>query len=113
MYIIQIKPSESGARPPLQSWDSSNQPEGYAFCTEEQKDVFYSSTPGGFVDVKFKKVDGYQVVDTIEVNQAAVDKWIEEHPILPELDPEPTQLDKIEAQVTYSAMMSNTLIEGV
>ena len=26
--------------------------------------------------------------------------------------PTPTQLDKIEAQVTYTAMMTNTLLEG-
>lgn len=111
MYIIKIKPSESGSRPPLQTWDNPNLPDGYAYCTEEQKDVFYSSSPAGFVDVTFKEVEGYQGVDTIAVNQTLVDRWNEEHPVLPESDPEPTQLDKIEAQVVYSAMMSDTLIE--
>ena len=30
----------------------------------------------------------------------------------PEPDPEPTQLDRVEAQVTYTAMMTDTLLEG-
>nr|DAI57502.1 MAG TPA: hypothetical protein [Caudoviricetes sp.] len=30
----------------------------------------------------------------------------------PEPEPEPTQLDRIEAQVTYTAMMTDTLMEG-
>lgn len=30
----------------------------------------------------------------------------------PAPEPEPTQLDRIEAQVTYTAMMTDTLLEG-
>lgn len=30
----------------------------------------------------------------------------------PETTPEPTQLDRIEAQATYTAMMTDTLMEG-
>lgn len=111
MYIIRIKANEDGSRPGLQSWNSANQPDGYAFCDDEQMAVFYSTTPAGFVDITIKEVEGYKVVDTIAVNQAAVDAWVEAHPVLPEPEPEPTQLDKIEAQVTYSAMMNGTLIE--
>ena len=29
----------------------------------------------------------------------------------PELEPEPTQFDRVEAQVTYTAMMTDTLLE--
>lgn len=29
----------------------------------------------------------------------------------PEAEPEPTQLDRVEAQVTYTAMMTDTLLE--
>ena len=29
----------------------------------------------------------------------------------PELEPEPTQLDRVEAQATYTAMMTDTLLE--
>lgn len=113
MYIIKIEASENGARPPLQSWASPNQPDGFAFCDEAAKDVFYSTTPAGFVDISIKEIDGYKWVDSIEVNQAAVDKWNEEHPVTPEPDPEPTQMEKIEAQVTYTAMMTDTLITEV
>ena len=30
----------------------------------------------------------------------------------PEPEPEPTQLDRVEAQATYTAMMTDTLLEG-
>ena len=30
----------------------------------------------------------------------------------PEPNPEPTQLDRVEAQATYTAMMTDTLLEG-
>lgn len=30
----------------------------------------------------------------------------------PELDPAPTELDRLEAQVAYTAMMTDTLLEG-
>ena len=30
----------------------------------------------------------------------------------PEQEPEPTQLDRVEAQVVYTAMMTDTLLEG-
>ena len=45
MFIIQIQANPSGSRPPLQSWNSANLPDGYAFLTDEQKDIFYSTTP--------------------------------------------------------------------
>lgn len=33
-------------------------------------------------------------------------------PTPPEPDPEPTNFDRLEAQVTYTAMMTDTLLEG-
>ena len=33
-------------------------------------------------------------------------------PAPPEPDPEPTDFDRLEAQVTYTAMMTDTLLEG-
>lgn len=36
----------------------------------------------------------------------------EEDPLQEPSEPEPTQLDRIEAQVTYTAMMTDTLMEG-
>lgn len=110
MYIIKIEANPDGSRPALQDWHSRNQPEGYAFCDDEQKAVFYSTVPAGFVDITFKEQSGYQIVDTITANQALADKWTEAHPVQPEPEPEPTQLDKIEAQVTYTAMCAGTLL---
>lgn len=80
-YIIEIDASESGSRPPLQEWNDDYQPDGYAYCDEEQYAVFYSTVPAGFVNITIKDEDDYKVVDTIEVNQELVDKWNEEHPI--------------------------------
>lgn len=114
MYIIQIEPFENGARPPLQSWNSAVQPDGYAFCDEAQKDVFYSTTPAGFVNIEIGEEQGYKVVTHIEVNQAALDAYNEYIASLPEPEeviPEPTQLDRIEAQVAYTAMQTGTTLE--
>ena len=93
MYIIQIEPFESGARPPLQAWNSQTIPEGYAACHEEFYSVFYSTTPAGFVNIT---VEGGRVT-AMTVNQEALDKYIAEHPAEPETDPEPTADEILDA----------------
>ena len=75
MFIIQIKANPSGSRPPIQSWNDENLPDGFAFLTDAQKDVFYSTTPAGFVNITVKEENGTRVVDTIEVNQEALDAY--------------------------------------
>ena len=75
MYIIQIEPNASGSRPPLQSWNSANLPDGYAFLTDEQKDIFYSTTPAGFVNITIEEQEGIKYVSHIEVNQEALDAF--------------------------------------
>ena len=75
MFIIQIEANPSGSRPPLQSWSSDTPPEGFALATDAQKDVFYSTTPAGFVNITVKEENGGKVVDTIEVNQEALDAF--------------------------------------
>ena len=75
MYIIQIQPSPSGSRPPLQFWSSETPPEGYAFLTDEQKDVFYSTIPAGFVNITVEEREGAKYVNTIAVNQEALDAF--------------------------------------
>lgn len=76
MYIIKIEANESGARPPLQSWSGANQPDGFAYCDEAAKDVFYSTTPAGFVNFELKEIDGDKWVENIEVNQEALDAYM-------------------------------------
>lgn len=72
MFIIQIQANPSGSRPPLQSWNSANLPDGYAFLTDEQKDIFYSTTPAGFVNITIEEQEGIKYVSHIEVNQEAL-----------------------------------------
>ena len=72
MKIIKIVASENGSRPPMQSWSKATAPEGFALATDAQKDVFYSTTPAGFVNITVKEENGAKVVDTSEVNQEAL-----------------------------------------
>ena len=75
MFIIKIEPNTNGSRPPMQSWNSTTAPEGFALVTDVQKDVFYSTTPAGFVNITVKEENGTRIVDTIEVNQEAFDAY--------------------------------------
>ena len=75
MFIIQIQANPSGSRPPLQSWNSASLPDGYAFLTDEQKDIFYSTTPAGFVNITIEEQEGIKYVSRIEVNQEALDAF--------------------------------------
>ena len=75
MFIVQIQANPSGSRPPLQSWSSANPPDGYAFLTDEQKDIFYSTTPAGFVNITIEEQEGIKYVSQIEVNQEALDAF--------------------------------------
>ena len=75
MFSIRIEANANGSRPPMQSWNSATAPEGFALVTDAQKDVFYSTTPAGFVNITVKEENGAKVVDTIEVNQEALDAF--------------------------------------
>lgn len=75
MFIIRIEANANGSRPPMQSWSNATAPEGFALATDTQKDVFYSTTPAGFVSITVKEENGAKVVDTIEVNQEALDAF--------------------------------------
>ena len=75
MFIIRIEANANGSRPPMQSWNSATAPEGFALVTDAQNDVFYSTTPAGFVTITVKEENGVKVVDTIEVNQEALDAY--------------------------------------
>jgi hypothetical protein len=85
MYIIQIEANEIGSRPPLQEWHNATAPEGFALCPDEFFDVFYSTSPAGFVNIT---VEGDTVTE-MTVNQEALDAYIAS---LPEpSDPEPVE----------------------
>ena len=75
MFIIRIEANANGSRPPMQSWNNDTAPEGFALATDAQKDVFYSTTPAGFVNIVVKEENGTRIIDTIEVNQEALDAF--------------------------------------
>lgn len=96
MIYIDSTPNPSGAYP-----NPKNQPfPGCIELNDEQAAVFFEYN--GFVTVTTDPV-------TVEPNTESWEAW---KASLPEpTEPEPTQLDIIEAQVTYTAMMTDTLLE--
>lgn len=104
MNIIQINANENGGRPPMQSLHGAL-PAGYALVPDTlDTSVFYNFM--GFVTLE---LDG-STVTAMTGNQEALDAY---KASLPEpVEPEPTQLDRVEAQATYTAMMTDTLMEG-
>lgn len=104
MKIIVIEANEFGARPSLQDWPKETPPEGYAFCPDEFVEVFYSTTPAGFVNAEFDG-DPLQVV-SMEVNQEALDAYLEENK--PDLE-----VLKSEKEAEISNAAHNAIVEGV
>ena len=75
MFIIKIEANSNGSRPPLQSWNDVMPPEGFAFLTDAQKDIFYSTAPAGFVNIIVEEQEGINHVASIKVNQEALDAF--------------------------------------
>ncbi len=68
---------------------------------------------------RYNVYDGNELVNSIEANFLFVSAYcqstgytFEEAPLPEPVEPEPTQLDRVEAQATYTAMMTDTLMEG-
>lgn len=103
MTIIKILPHKNGGHDNQTTNTEIPIPEGYAVIPEEL------GTPETlenypFGEVAVSEVDGVPTVTS----------WTPLPIPVPEalLEPEPTQLDRVEAQVTYTAMMTDTLLEG-
>ena len=79
-WIVRKEANESGSRPGMQSWNNSTPPEGYLFCADNYKDIFYSTSPAGFVNITD---DGVNVTG-MTINQGALDAYIAS---LPESQP--------------------------
>ena len=76
MQIVRIDAYDNGSRPPVQLWNMEEPPEGYAEITQDQADIFYSTNPGGFVTLTTRTNEaGYLCVDTIEVNEEALEEY--------------------------------------
>ena len=97
MRIIEIAPLENGAHK-NQNGGLSVVPSGWAVIPD---DMVCENFPFGEVEVA--EIDGVMTVT----------KWTpgEMPEPEPEQEPVPSQLDIIEAQVTYTAMMTDTLLE--
>ena len=96
MRIIKIEPFENGGHDNQTIYGKTiSVPDGWAVIPDEME------IPDTFPFVN------------IEVEDGVVTNMTED--VLPDPEPEiesaPTQLDKIEAQVTYTAMMTDTLLE--
>lgn len=79
MKNIILIANESGSRPALQSWTSPTLPDGYAWCPDEFAQVFYSTSPAGFVNITVEN----NTVTEMTINQEALDKYIAENPEQP------------------------------
>lgn len=101
MYVIKLDTDEYGARQPLFTWEKSTVPTGFAFCPDEFFDVFYSTTPAGFVNIEVTD----DTVTAMEVNWDAYNKYVEEHPV----EPEPVEPEE---DVTWG-VMAEAITEGV
>ena len=68
---------------------------------ERDREIFYEiQSPWNSQTEEIAKREAYNGEYTIEDDGQ------------PEPEPEPTQLDRVEAQATYTAMMTDTLLEG-
>ena len=96
MRIIEIAPLDNGAHR-NQNGGLSVVPEGWAVVPVDANTL--SNFPFG----------NFEVEDVDGVPHMVPESW---EPLpMSESAPEPTQMDRIEAQVTYTAMMTDTLLE--
>lgn len=67
--------------------------------------------------MRFEILSNDQIINTIEADECFTAAYCQSNGYtykeapLSEPEPEPTQLDRVEAQVTYTAMMTDTLLE--
>ena len=106
MYIIKQNANENGSRPPIQTWSSNTLPKGYVVCPDEFINVFYSTTPAGFVNITIEN----NTVTSMEVNQEALNAYIAS---LPEPEPvvhKPTVEERVENLEDALAQTDETAI---
>ena len=93
MKIIKVTPSEIGSRPPVQDWAHKELPSGYAWCPDEFVELFYSTSPAGFVNITVEN----EVVTGMTLNEEARMAYIASLP-------EPTE-EEPSAQEDTDAML--------
>lgn len=89
MYIVKLQPNSNFSRPSLQEWAGLTPPPGYALCPDEFYNIFYSTTPSGFVNLEVEN----GIVTNMTINQEALDEYVA---TLPEENPlQDAQLAKV------------------
>lgn len=97
--VISKEANENGWRD-LQknsAWSANPYGDDYAIVPDDMVEAIMETC--GYCNIELNE-DGTEVVSFEKVPI----------PLMPEADPMPTQLDLIEAQVTYTAMMTDTLL---
>lgn len=97
MNIIRSQPNYNGSRPPIQTWNGRNIPDGY-IEVPAGVDTSAMQTHMGFVDLTLE--DGK--LTAITGNEEAYQAYLAALP--PETEPEPTQEERLSA--LESAMLS-------
>lgn len=97
MQIIEIAPQSNGAHRNQTVNGTVTPPDGWAIIPDGME------IPDSFPFVGVEAENG--VVTALTPGEAPEPT--------PDPEPEPTQMDRIEAQVTYTAMVTNTLLEEV
>lgn len=103
MWYVRTEPNPSGAYSAPQSKPFPD----CAVMTDEQMQTLVEYN--GFVVLTFEALDGVLTVTAIEPDLEAWEAWKSAQP--EPTAPEPTQLDRIEAQTMYTALMTDTLLE--
>ena len=117
MWLINLVENNNGSREPLIQWDSNVAPRGYALCSDEFYDLFYSITEApGFVNIVVED----DTVKEMTINQKAVDEYLaqpkqEESVItdpIEQLEEENKRLNEtLQSQAEQIALLEGCVIE--
>ena len=92
MNIIQLEPSITGSRPPIQSWTGATPPNGYAAVASDC-DTSAMQTHKGHVDLTIER----GIVTAITGNDEAYQAYLDSLP--PPVEPEPTMDEIVSALI--------------
>lgn len=105
MKIMPIFANQSGAYPPIQSWEGTAPPEGYVEVPEGM-DLTGFQEHNGFVTLVIEN----GVVTSMTPNVEAWEAWKAAHPPV-ESEPEvPTEMEQLRADVDYISVMTGVTL---
>ena len=109
-YTVYIRTDEAGRIAEVNSSAFLADTAGWTAINEGYGDQYHHAQ-GNYFPLPLYGTDGcanYKLVDGAPVERTEVEKAAE---IAARPAPEPTQLDRVEAQITYTAMMTDTMLE--